>query len=78
MERHTLQTIHPDILDQDEYLTHLASVDAHADILLDRALHSALNAGEKQDIAKLIELMLTVGEVAERYTIDIHKLALPA
>jgi hypothetical protein len=52
--------IRPELLDQDDHLTHLASVDAHTDIIMDHAMHSALNSDQTQELAGLMEMMRTV------------------
>ena len=52
--------IHPELLDQDDHLTHMASVDAHTDIIMDHAMHSALNSDQTQELAELMEMMRTV------------------
>ena len=52
--------IHPELLDQDDHLTRLASVDAHTDIIMDHAMHSVLNNDQAQELAELMEMMRTV------------------
>ncbi len=78
MDTHTSPTIHPEVLDQDEYFTHLASVDAHADILMDRAIQSTLSGDQKQELAELMELMRSVAESRDYDASETYKLAIPA
>ena len=60
MRKYKLIIIRPELLDQDDHLSHLASVDAHTDIIMDHAMHSALNSDQTQELAELMEMMRTV------------------
>ena len=71
--------IHPELLDQDDHLTRLASVDAHTDIIMDHAMHSVLNNDQAQELAELMEMMRTVAAPQNHETAaEASILAVPA
>lgn len=69
--------IHPEMLDQDDQLTHLATVDAQTDIIMDSAVHSALDHDQKRELVELMELIRTVA-ATQTHAVAEDKQAIPA